>query len=873
MNIKGLIFLFLFGFTGLLGFTQSLSKIKKVWEKGDNDKALTLIQKSLSKDSTAFGNHFFLSLYFLDSTRGSDLDSARIWIEEGLRLREKHQAAHLASFQKAELPTNLLDVQYGKVTTAYYQYSLAQANIAQYNTFMKLFPTAPQLDRVLFLRDSLAYAAAEEQDLWQSFKSFMDQYPTSVFYGQAKKNYELRLFKEMTGSGNLEDYIRFLELYPDTPFRQQVQEAIFQQSTFLHIAEDYAAFLRRYPDSKLGKRAGDLLYYLTKQDSAALVRTLKMHPNSDSLRRIYELEQKALLPLIINSKIQFFDQMGSELENLAFEEVPPAYMCSRLLDEWVIGKKNGEWVSQDRAGNTLVSGFRSIQELGGGLMLIELESTKKILHKSGFPILNFPIADAFLVFEKWVAFKKDLLWGIAAFNGEIVVQPTYKSIEQRGKFLVMETNRGFYLSNMEAALQKIIQIERLLVDDFELLSDTLVLGFKGDRETLIDHKLTSALPIENYKIYWHPAFCYVKRPNGISQRFNPTTGALDPQPFLYIYENENWQVLQEGLKWRVNLKRLSQSLVGIDSLTRLSEHHLLLKRRDTVSVLFPNGHQLTLSKEQVSLMTSRNEGEQAPLLILADPKLKKVFDVAGTLLFEGNYDAIHYLNDSTFVVKTKGKEGVIDAKKVVILRPEYDLIEGRGGMIVLLKKNQIGCLDLRKNTFIPSLYEGRVERFGDHYRVTKLGKTGLISGKNKVVCPISYDDLLVWNDTSFWARSGASWSLLSTTGSPIIQGVVDIRPWETDVALGLHIFIQGSKYGIIHPTKGEVIPPQYNDIINVGTANKPIFFAEQHLETADFFVVTYFDQLGNIFKSHAFRSEEYSKIYCDPESESAILVR
>lgn len=70
-------------------------------------------------------------------------------------------------------------------------------------------------------------------------------------------------------------------------------------------------------------------------------------------------------------------------------------------------------------------------------------------------------------------------------------------------------------------------------------------------------------------------------------------------------------------------------------------------------------------------------------------------------------------------------------------------------------------------------------------------------------------------------------------------------------------------YGVLSNKRGEIIPASYTDIINLGTAEEPLFFAEKHIEEAGIYVIIYFDQNGKILRKQAFEEDEYDKIYCD----------
>jgi hypothetical protein len=74
---------------------------------------------------------------------------------------------------------------------------------------------------------------------------------------------------------------------------------------------------------------------------------------------------------------------------------------------------------------------------------------------------------------------------------------------------------------------------------------------------------------------------------------------------------------------------------------------------------------------------------------------------------------------------------------------------------------------------------------------------------------------------------------------------------------------QDNAYGVIHSTKGMIIPLNFSDIVNVGSAEKPMYFTEKHVEEASVFVVIYYNHEGKFLRKEIYEQDDYEKIYCD----------
>lgn len=79
----------------------------------------------------------------------------------------------------------------------------------------------------------------------------------------------------------------------------------------------------------------------------------------------------------------------------------------------------------------------------------------------------------------------------------------------------------------------------------------------------------------------------------------------------------------------------------------------------------------------------------------------------------------------------------------------------------------------------------------------------------------------------------------------------------------IYRFVRNGKYGLISNKYGELLAPEFTDIINISSSEKPFFFADQHLDKAGFHVVSYVNERGKLVLSKAYTKEEFEKILCD----------
>lgn len=848
---------------------QSLKRVAKLAEKPEFDKVKEQIDKILIKDAISFGATYFKTLYYLDNSLGQyDLDSARITINQALYFLEISSEDQLDDWEKTELPIQIIDSTKIRITELTFDREFAVLSDQSMKKFLELFPKSHLNDTAIFLRDSMAYEGTLEIDTWQAYKSYMDEYTDSKFLSRAKENYDILLFKDKTKSGSLESHVDFLRDFPNTPFRRAAEEVIFKKMVVGHEKEKYLSFIHQYPNSHLRKKSVDILYYLSKAGSNIdFSEVSALHPKQDSLFAIQQLEQAPLMPVLFEDGFSLMDTYGNTLEHLRFEELDASYQCGNVLSEWLRVKQNDLWQVVNRNGDVLLADVISIREISKELILLKTINESKLYHKAGFLLASFNIADVRVIYDRWLAFTNASHWGLMTFTGEVILQPQLDDLKQVGEFLIVEKGGRFEVLNQQQ-IPSLTESNKfdLKFDDFEILGDTILIGFDGDKESLIDRDLNILLPLEEQEIYPKESIWYVKQ-NGLHYLFDWEEKKLSDIGSTKLLVNESWLGQKLEDKWVIKniIDKEPVFDIALDSVQFINHAFAYVEKQDSILLLTKNGKTHLLKKEQTfSLLEGSGNKTLSKSFILTTQKAKKtIINETGEEVFEGEMDEFKYLNDSLFIVKNKGKYGVYEIGKGFLQRATYDLISEEDGLAILLKNNQIGCIDLINATIIPAVYQSRIERFMSHYLVSRNNKKGVLDMNNKVIVPIEFEELKPWNDSTFWAKEEGFWSLRDYSGGIMMEEVSSLKKWGNYPDDQLHIIMQEEKYGIIDPEKGLLIPPMYNDIINIGTPENPIFFAEERLETANFYVVTYFNSSGETIKSQAYRTNEYELIYCD----------
>jgi hypothetical protein len=200
-----------------------------------------------------------------------------------------------------------------------------------------------------------------------------------------------------------------------------------------------------------------------------------------------------------------------------------------------------------------------------------------------------------------------------------------------------------------------------------------------------------------------------------------------------------------------------------------------------------------------------------------------------------------------------------------VLPADFDALgDATGNWIPTLRKMKFGFYDLATSKEIKPTYDKNLQRYHDRLAVAfRAGKYGFITADNKVQGTFEYDEIKYWNDTAALARKDFRWVLLNVlTQKPLIEGIKDFRfvsDTETEKVVIIH---RENFYGVISNRRGEVLPSTFTDIVNVGTREDPVYFAEKNVEEASLFVVIYYNSKGTLIHRQAFDEDQYDRIYC-----------
>lgn len=852
---KALFLLFIIPF---VSFAGKLDRIKRAIESSDYEKAYELIQKVAEKEPFNPGVSYFQALLYQTATfKQYHLDSARIAINKSIDDFEKADEKTIEELKEDGIDLESAVILQTKIRDKQFQVLLLDLSISNVTSYRSKYPTSVYDEVLEFKRDSIIFLDVKASPTKQKVNEFMSDFPTSIFVPEAKEILDELNYFELKKNGKLANYYQFLAQYPTTNFRREVEEYILQYSTLDHSPESYLAFIKTSQTKVLQKKAADLLYYIKNQEEQTIAR----HPLRDSLMKISATKTLRLFPVMDRERFGFLSQEGILQIEYQFDEVQNDDKCLAVEDDWILVKNGASGLIIDKLGRVILQNVDEYQDLSHGVSLISQNGKTHLYHKSGFQILKAPVENAEILQGRWIKVTQNGKSELVSFLGIPITETQYDDIYLERSFWVFE-KRGLLAVYTEELITDELHKKGLSLefkfDDIETVGDNMFIGFRENKECLLNKELNFLIPWGDYTIYPDESGWYLKSDRGY-QLYNSAEEDVMDRYFPYLESNKGWLALKTQDDWML-LPRKKGILPsrGYDSLKVINDFIVYSEKENQATIIFNDGSLLDLKKnDQIKTLTNSS------FISVRNKSTLTIFNKNGESVIIGNYNQIAFLNDTLLKVEVNKKQGLMNIKGEFLLRPVFDVIDQQEQMIFLLDKNKIGCFDLKRNVIFMPKYESRLEKIGEYYAAKLDGKYGLFDHEEQPILNFSYDEIYLWNDTSFRVKNENLYDFINTEEESLLSEIELMSKLTATEEQEVWKFVKDGKYGLMSTKNGILLAPEFTDIFNIGTQKNPLFFADQHLNKAGFHVVSYVDEMGSLVFSKAYSIDEFDKILCE----------
>lgn len=841
---------FAFGQSG--ASRQALSRI----QKGNWSKALQSLQKAFKKDSGNIEVNYVAAVLFA-SPQGPvhNIDTADYFLSIAQSQFGNLTTEESEKLEKVPINGNALQQLRGEVDSLAFEAAVRQGTENGYQHFITRYPKAKQLDQAIVLRDRVAFESALSENGYHSMKLFLERYPQSALQERARAIYDERVFNDITRDGRMKSFTTFVHDFPDNRYRDKAENEILKMITADGTPASFKQFLQEYPHGSAAKKARNILFHLTN-------RTELNHDAwlTDSLRHVLELNKGYWVPFLAKGSFGFLDQDGGVVIPPTFQNIHEDYLCGNVEDDFLV---TGRGIFGRNQAMIYPAATIAVEDVGAGFLKVKTSDGVMIIHKSGNILPTPAIEDAAVMGERFMLIKVEGASGVISLTGLELLAPQYQSITSFDNWIVLEQygKKTVVTAHQIAALANGAQLPRALVfDEVRRWADNLCWVRNGSMEGVIDESLSFVIPLGRQRLSKTP-FGFLSTVN--DQYIITGIDSLANIPFRHVAINGKWMSVtsSEGdwYLYDVNTKKL---VVNHADTIWFERDVAFARSNDSVRAwISPQIHIDLDAASRPRLFTMDDKA----WIVVQEKRTKAVYDaLSGKKIFAFDFEDIEPLAAGFFLITKSNKKGVIDLRGKLILPLEYEaIVQQQTERLSLLKDKKLGLYDLSTRTLIKPAYERNLQHYhADWFVAFKNGAWGFIRNGMKENPEFLFEEVQYWNDTAAWVKDG-SWKIYNFSRDEILFDDVQSFEYVSRTA-GEHIVIvkQANTYGVLSNVNGVVIAPSFSLIINLGSAETPLYFAEKFIAEANLYVIVYYSAKGELLRREALEEEDYDRLVC-----------
>lgn len=862
-------------------FQSPQRRAQRKMKKEKYEKAEALLVKSIEKDSLNPAAHYLLSRLFLDTAHRQDIDTAQHFIQQALAELPEADKKDLRRLRKIEADSASLTRQLAKVDSAAFRRATEAHSLEAYGYFLREFPEAPQRAEATRLRNALAFRLAEEENSYQAYQRFFILYPEAVEAPEARERYEELLFIANTKTGTLEAYIRFLKEYPDTPYRSRLLKNIYLLGTAGHQAKQYARFIKNYPLNSYTRDAVNQLYQLHKAQNgpAGFLEVYPQLPFRDSLEQVVKLDQQLIVAVLEEQNWQFINEWGETVLPADFQDVHPDYLCETVGTDYIEAIRGTQPVVLARNGFLILDeDYEMLDDLGYGLLRIQQQGLKGLYLKSGKQLLPAAYEKIERLGENLLQVREEGKPGILTYNGQWLVEPLYDSLARMENFILLFKDQQMAVSTTGSLIEALRNNESPKLDfryQQAQLADTahLIVQDGQGQEAVLNNKLQLVIPPTAGKIRKFEGGWLLEE----NQRFKllgKEGQDLLSTRFRDIRIKEPWIAYKTDTLWGLyHIDRQVATFDVYDSLTLLHPQIMVVHKDQYTNALFIHQDTSSLDLKGTDdyrllrpVIRNSREGIEQAYLLVKDGNARKIYNTSGRLIEQGRYKEVLAPDERLLVLKTTNAAGIADSAGNTLLKPVYDAVGNyQDGYFATLEKSRFGIFNPYRDIHIRPQYQAALRPYSDSLLMARKNKDwGIIDLQNKRVLNFDYQELQYWSDSVALAKKEGEWFLLNLKSGETTYGPFrDFDILKQSPEESMAIIYSADGYGVLSSSKGELIAPTYDDVVNLGTPENPLFYCEKKVKEADLYVVVYTNAAGESVFKKAYPRQEWLRLLCD----------
>jgi hypothetical protein len=369
-----------------------------------------------------------------------------------------------------------------KIGTYYYQIALDQKSEIALTEFMERYPWSKENQLSLLQRDSLIFQKAIKINKSAYYDSILKHYPNIRYKNELLDRFEFTFFSEQTNSGNITDYVRFINENSSSKYLNEAMDALFRLETQSNTIEDYARFIQLYPNNINIEKAWRKLYslYMLEYSEDRIKKFKKDYPNypyKDDLKRDQDLSKLTLYPFKRGKYFGWMNQKGIEIYFPDYENL------SLFSEGLALAQKNGLYGYIDKLNNVVIPfQFDQASDFINGRAIVEKGGKSGVINRAGKYILPLEFNEIGQYSEGLIYGAKDSLYGFYNLMGKQVIESRFSDVfpfENSKSKVILNGNEAFIDSTGSFVIDPQHKEVFYFNDTMLIFRDSILYGIKS----------------------------------------------------------------------------------------------------------------------------------------------------------------------------------------------------------------------------------------------------------------------------------------------------------------------------------------------------------------------------------------------------------
>jgi hypothetical protein len=369
-----------------------------------------------------------------------------------------------------------------KISRFYFNRMDLNNSVEDWTEFATRNPDSKEYNRVIVIRDSLAFELTKKQNTSLAYANYISTYPESKLLKDAQEGFDLAEYREETKDGSISSFQNFINDFPENPNKVLAEDQVYLFSTEKNRVEDLGDFIAKNPTNRNNDEAWRRLYQVYMYDYSderieLFEKEFPQYPFKNEINADLKMARTILVPVKVFNKFGAMDLDGNIVipvvydlvstfsEGLALVGLNGKYGYINKMNERVIPlqfdagldfeqgravvEKNEKYGLIDRSGKMILAcEFEDIGSFSDGLIYAQKNGLYGYFDKFGAERIKTKFDDAFSFQKGKANVQVGEKQAIINTEGEFIFPPKYESIKPFStSTLVFEENGYFGIIN------------------------------------------------------------------------------------------------------------------------------------------------------------------------------------------------------------------------------------------------------------------------------------------------------------------------------------------------------------------------------------------------------------------------------------------